>query len=156
MRQLAGVVLLILAGCVSPESNITMYPVTSGGTLGQHLESRSSAVVLVLDPADLVVCGNHVSRWMEWGREHPGQLLIVLSKVPSQADRKQLLLFRVRHDAVLQGSRKFARITTPHEYLVENGQVVLSEPVPVGSPESPLLKALERGQVAGMAKSRRT
>jgi hypothetical protein len=142
------------AGCGVPETDILRYPVESGGTLAQHVSRELPSVVLMLDPADIVVCGNHISRWMEWGRTNPGRLSIVLTRPPGAADRRQLLLFRVHPDAVLGRTSKYARVPTPFEYLIADGSVVLSEQVPVGSPESPLLIALERGQVAALLNAR--
>ncbi len=156
MRLVAGVVGLLLLGCISPETDLLEQPLTSGETLEARLPPLSPAVVLLFEPADLAVCGNHISRWMEWDRNHPGRLLIVLTRSPGPAERKQLLLFRVRPDAILRRSRRSGPIHTPSEYLIANGEVVLSEQVPAGSPESPILEAFERGQVAGLLKSGRT
>jgi hypothetical protein len=147
------VLVVLAAGCGATETNILNYPVASGGTLAQYVPKQSPSVILLLDPADVVVCGNHISRWTEWDRRNPGRLSIVLTRPPSEADRRQLLLFRVRPAAVLGTSRRYARVPTPYEYLVADGNVVLSEQVPVGSPESPLLKAFEQGQVAALLSS---
>jgi hypothetical protein len=146
-------VVVLAAGCGAPETNILDYPVASGGTLAQHVARQSPSVILLLDPADIVVCGNHISRWMEWERRNPGRLSIVFTHPVSEADRRQLLLFRVQPDVVLGTSREYARVPTPYEYLVADGKVVLSEQVPVGSPESPLLEAFEQGQVAALLSS---
>jgi hypothetical protein len=153
MRWFVTIVVLFLGSCASPERNILKYPLASGGTVGQNLPSRSPAVVLLIDPADIVVCGNHISRWLEWDRRNPGQLAIILTEPPTPDARRQLLLFRIRADGVLRRSRGFERVPTPYEYLVSHGRVVLSEQVPAGTPESPLLKAFERGQVAALLKS---
>lgn len=156
MRLVVGVVALVLLGCVSPETNLLEYPLTSGETLEEHLPALSPAVALLFEPADLDVCGNHISRWMEWDRTHPGHLLIVLTKIPTAAERKQLLLFRINPDGVLRRSRGFEPIPTLSEYVIADGEVVLSKQVPAGSPESPILIAFERGQVASLLKAGRT
>jgi hypothetical protein len=142
----------LVAGCGAPETSILNYPVASGGSLAQHVSRQSPSVILLLDPADIVVCGNHVSRWMDWDRRNPGRLSLVLTRAPSEAERRQLLLFRIVPDAVLATDHGYARVSTPYEYLVADGSIVLSEQVPVGSPESPLLRAFERGQVAALLK----
>lgn len=142
----------LVVGCGAPETNILNYPVVSGGSLAQHVSRQSPSVILLLDPADVVVCGNHISRWMEWDRRNPGRLSLVLTRAPGEAERRQLLLFRIEPDAVLATNRGYARVHTPYEYLVADGRIVLSEQVQVGSPESPLLEAFERGQVAGLLK----
>lgn len=149
---LAAVVALS-AGCSAPETNILNYPVVAGGTLAKHIAPQSPSVILLFDPSDIVVCGNHISRWLEWERRHPGQVFLVLTRAPSEADRKQLLLFRIKPDAVLGTARGYARVSTPYEYLVADGTIVLSEQVPVGIPESPLLNVFEQGQVAALLKS---
>jgi hypothetical protein len=152
-----GVLLAMLAmlatGCRTPETNILNYPVASGGTLMQHVSRQSPSVILLLAPADIVVCGNHISRWMEWDRQNPGRLSIVLTRAPSEVDRRQLLLFRIKPDVVLGTSQRYARVPTPYEYLVAEGRIVLSQQVPVGSPVSPLLEAFEKGQVAALLRS---
>lgn len=150
---LLAVLAMLATGCGSPETNILNYPVVSGGTLMQHVSGQSPSVILLLDPADIVVCGNHISRWMEWDRRNPGRLSIVLTRTPSEVDRRQLLLFRIEPDVILGTSRRHARIPTPYEHLVADGRIVLSAQVPVGSPESPLLKVFEEGQVAALLKS---
>lgn len=86
------------------------------------------------------------------GPAEPGAVSLVLTRAPGEAERRQLLLFRVVPDAVLATNRGYERVHTPYEYLVADGKIVLSEQVPVGSPESPLLEAFERGQVAGLLK----
>jgi hypothetical protein len=152
-RRALVAVATLAASCSPPETNVLNYPVASGGTLVQHVSRQSPSVILLLDPADIVVCGNHISRWMEWDRRNPGRLSIVFTRAPSEADRRQLLLFRIKPDVVLGTSRGYTRIPTPYEYLVVDGSVVLSEQVPVGSPESPLLRAFEEGQVAALLQS---
>lgn len=153
-RRIQLMVLAVLAAsCGAPETNILNYPVASGGTLVQYVPRQSPSVILLLDPADIAVCGNHVSRWMEWERRNPGRLSIVLTRTPSEVDRRQMLLFRINADAVLRASGKHAGVPTPYEYLVADGRIVLSEQVPVGSPESPLLRVFEQGQVAALLKS---
>lgn len=143
----------LTAGCSAPETNILNYPVASGGTLAQHVAAQSPSVILLVDPSDIVVCGNHISRWLEWERRNPGRVSLVLTRAPSEADRKQLLLFRIKPDVVLGTMKGYARVPTPYEYLVSDGNVVLSQQVPVGSPESPLLKVFEQGQVAALLES---
>ncbi len=147
------VLAVLAAGCSAPETNILNYPVASGGTLAQHVTAQAPSVILLLDPSDIVVCGNHISRWLEWERRNPGRVLLVLTRAPSEADRKQLLLFRIKPDAVLGTPRGYARVPTPYEYLAADGKIVLSEQVPVGAPESPLLKVFEQGQVAALLQS---
>lgn len=93
---------------------------------------------------------------MEWDRRNPNQLAVVLTRPPTPEDRRQLLLFRITPDAVLKPTRKFQHVPTPYEYLISDGKVVLSEQVPEGTPESPLLKAFEEGRVAALLRSGRT
>lgn len=145
---------LLALGCSSEQMDILSHPLDSGGSLDQQLSRSSATVVLAIDPTDFVTCGSHVSRWMEWGRKNPGRLSVVLTRIPDEADRKQLLLYRIRPDAVLKRSQAADRLPTPYEYLVANGRIVFSEQVSAGSPESPLLKAMETGQVAALLKSR--
>lgn len=144
---------MLATGCSAPETNILNYPVASGGILMQHVSRQSPVVILLLDPTDIVVCGNHISRWMEWDRRNPGRLSIVLTRAPSEVDRRQLLLFRIKPDVVLSTSRRYASVPTPYEYLMVDGRIVLSEQVPVGSPVSPLLEMFEQGQVAALLRS---
>lgn len=143
---------LLALGCSSAPMDVLSHPLESGGTLGQRVPRNSSSVVLVIDHNDVVTCGTHVSRWMEWGRANPGKLTLVLKEAPDEAARRQLLLYRINPDAVLRRSRAANRLSTPAEYLVMNGRVVFSEPVAAGTPVSPLLKAVEMGgeQVAGL------
>lgn len=150
MRHVLMAAAVLLAGCAAPETDILKHPLVSGETLAQRLPPRSPAVALLIDPADIVLCGNHISRWMEWDRRNPGHLAVVLTRPPTEPERKQLVLFRVRTDAVLRKTRRFEPVPTPYEYLVSDGTVVLSEQVAPGSPESPLLRAFEGGQAAAL------
>jgi hypothetical protein len=146
MQQLALIVGILLLGCSPQPVDILSHPLHSGRTLGEQLPADSSSVVLVIAQADLAVCGNHVSRWIEWRRSNPGRLSIVLKKAPDPAGQKQLLMFRIRPDAVLAASHAASELPTPHEYLVVHGRVVFSEAISAGAPESALLKAFEGGQ----------
>ena len=140
----AVLVILLMAGCSSAELDILSHPLTSGGTLSDRAGAANRAVVLLIRPSDSFTCGNHISRWMDWGRRHPGRFLLVFSRAPTEAERKQLLLLRIRPDAVLASSRTASRGATPYEYLISDSRVVHRGQVQPGVPESPLLIAMEQ------------
>lgn len=153
-RLLLLVVLLLFAACGRSGADILRHPLVTGGTLEDRVSSEAASVVLVIDAADIATCGNPISRWMEWGHRNPGRLSLVLKQIPDEAARRQLLLYRLQPAAVLSPSRAAERLPTPYEYLVEHGRVVFSQQVPAGTPESPLLVAMEEGQVATLLKPR--
>lgn len=145
---------LLLLACSHPEPDVLAHPLDSGGTLADRLSPQDSVVVLVIRPSDAFTCGSHISRWMEWGRTRRGQFLLVFSRPPAPAERRQPLLHRLRPDAVLASSRGAARTPVPHEYLITQRRVVISHAVQPGIPESPLLIAMEQGRVAELVHRR--
>lgn len=136
-------IVLLLAGCSSRDADILSQPVASGGTLADHA-SQDSSVILLIRPSDSFTCGNHISRWQEWGRKHPGRFLLVFTREPTDRERKQLLLYRIRSDAVLAAGRASDKSRTPYEYLITNRRVARAALVEPGVPETPLLSMMEQ------------
>lgn len=143
IRRLA-LILLLSVGCSSPEFDILSHPLASGGMLGDRVPAADRSVILLVRPSDAFTCGNHISRWMEWGRRHPGRFLLVFSRAPNPVEQKQLFLYRIRPDAVLGSSRTAGQTDTPYEYLVAGGRVAASERVQPGVPETRLLALMEQ------------
>jgi hypothetical protein len=144
MRICRAALFLLLIGCSPAELDILSHPLASGGTVADRKGEADRAVALLIRPSDVFTCGNHISRWLDWGREHPGRFLLVFSREPTEAERKQLRLFRIRPDATLVPSRAASRQAVPREYLISEGRVVRTGQVEPGVPESPLLIAMER------------
>jgi hypothetical protein len=154
--RLTGVVtiLIALAACTPGKPDILAQPLAGGGTLADRVDGVPFSAVLLIGPGDAFTCGNHISRWMEWGRKHPGRFLLVFDRSPTELEQQQLTLLRVRPNAVLAPGRARSRQLEPHEYIIRDRQVVVSHPVEPGTPETPLLKAVEEGRLAELVQGR--
>ena len=117
--------------------------------------SHPFAVVMIAKPSDVFTCGNNISRWMEWARHHPGQFSLVFDRPATPVELRQLVPFRIQPAGILAGAPR-GYGTGPEEFLVSQGQVVLTQAVEPGVPVSPLLKAVEQGQVAALLQGKRT
>ena len=140
---------LLAASCSRKDAGLLSYRLQTGaGSVVDLAAPNAFSVILLIEPADVFACGNHISRWMEWERRHPGQFVLLFSRAPRADEQRQLVIFRIRPDGILADGTSGPE--RPHEYLVSGGKVVLSQEVAPGSPDSPLLKAVEQGQVAGL------
>lgn len=95
------------------------WTLEGGGTVESHAAATGATVVLVVDPGDFSRCFVPLSRWVEWGRRHPGRLALLLSRPATESERRQLVRFRVRPDGVVTGA---ARRTSPAELLFVDGR----------------------------------
>lgn len=146
--------LVASAACSPGELDVLSQPLADGGTLADRVDSGKFTAVLVIRPEDAFTCGNHISRWVEWGRRHPGRFLLVFDRPPTEIEQKQLTLLRLRPDAILATGRARSRRGGPYEYIIRANQVVASHPVEPGTPETPLLNAVEQGRIAELLQGR--
>lgn len=89
--------LLLACGHAGDRTSIRLY---DGQTLGSRLRGVDSAVVLLWDPADCTSCGLLVNRWLEVRRQLPANVLLVLTRLPSEYERRDLVIHRIRPDGI--------------------------------------------------------
>jgi hypothetical protein len=147
-------VLVGIAACSPDTTDVLAQPLVDGGTLADRADHAAFNAVLLIRPGDAFTCGNHISRWMEWGRKKPGQFLLVFDRPPTEDEQKQLTLLRVRPDAVLAKSRARSRPSGPYEYIIQDNHIIASHRVEPGTPETQLLKTVEQGRVAELLQGR--
>jgi hypothetical protein len=153
MRFPSILCVLFLLACAAPPDDILSRRLQGGGTLADLARSHPFTVIMIVRPADAFTCGNSISRWMEWGRHHPGQFALIFDRPATSAEGRQLVPFRIRPAGIL--SSRMRPASGPQEFLVADGRIVLTQVVQPGIPDSPLLKAVEQGQVAALLQGSR-
>lgn len=148
MTRLRYIALGLAMGACSPaDARLESWPLESGGTIAGMAPAQEQVVVLLVAPSDFFRCANHISRWLEWSRSHPGRFRLVYTRPPTEGEGRQLSPYRVRVDATLRRTRAEPPGGTPYELLLSRGNVVYASRVSPGMPDSPLLRAMEEGQV---------
>jgi len=100
--------LLWLLGALGTMS-CSMFPrrfaLTTGESLSE-LVSGDSSVVAIFDPAACMACDNTLPDWFRWAETHPRRFALVLTRPPTPAEVKRMILRRVSPAGVLR--REFA------------------------------------------------
>jgi hypothetical protein len=113
--------LLALIACGQPE--LPDLPLTSGRTLGSLVAGRDSVTLILLDPGDCYVCDRRLARWLDVLRQRPDGVLLVLTRQPEALERRRLQLGRIRPDAILSPSLRYANLPHPSAYRFVAGVV---------------------------------
>lgn len=114
----------ILAGaCSNPDLALQDLPLKGGPALKEAVPVSGPAVVLIYDPADCFTCFNSLSEWIAWGRQHPENFLLIFTREPLPAERKQLSTYRIRAGGTL-ATRGSLGFNTPLEVLFLDRKIV--------------------------------
>jgi hypothetical protein len=113
--------LLAMVACGQPE--LPDLPLAGGRTLGALVADRDSVTVILLDPGDCSVCDPRLGRWLEVRRRRPDGVLLVLTREPEALERSRLQLGRIRPDAILGPSMRYANLPHPAAFLFVAGVV---------------------------------
>jgi hypothetical protein len=96
-----AVLCLVVTGCTEPTERLLDTQLTSGGDLRAALKSKDTAVALLLDPAECSSCDPLLRRWLAAQARQPEKILLVLTRTPSEHERRDLILRRIRPAGVL-------------------------------------------------------
>lgn len=125
--------LLLLAACRAPESDLLRMELADGSRVSAGFaEGEEERVVLLLDPSDCFDCYNVVWEWAEWSRANPGRLVVLLSREPTELERRNFAARRFVPDGVLR-SLDARALGTPSEFLVRRGEVLYESRGSVGA-----------------------
>lgn len=150
MRPLLIFAVVLAAACHREPDLPLSYRLQGGKTLAARTAGDRYVVAVLAQPSDVFSCGTVISNWVEWGRRHPGQFLLVFTRPPTLAEQRRLRLYRLHPDEVLDPRIRRLAGQPPLEMMINAGRVVVQGPLPPGLPESPLLTALERGRAPAL------
>lgn len=128
-----------ISACSRAPVPLSAAPLTEGGTVARLLPARGTTVALVVRPSDVFNCYQPLWAWNEWRRQHPGGVVLLFTREPTPEERRQLVLRRVRPDAVLAPGG-FRPAASPAEYVVARGRVVRATTGRFGTATANLLR----------------
>ena len=103
------VVLVLLAGtglsvmnCTSPPRSLGAARLTEGKTIGKMTGGTDSAAVILADPADCLSCNHPLYALLQARQSRRGVVFLVLSRAPTDFERRQLALQHMEPDAVIR------------------------------------------------------
>jgi hypothetical protein len=133
----------LLAGC-APRGSVPTVP--SDRDIAAYSRQDGVAIALVYEPAQCFSCFGALQGWVEWGRENPGRLRLLFTRAPSPEEQRQLAIYRIAPDAVLTEEQwpSAARLETPLEYLITDGQTRRVTPITSDSASTRLLTVLSK------------
>jgi hypothetical protein len=134
-----AVLCLVVTGCAEPTEGLLDTQLTSGGDLRAALQSSDTAVALLLDPAECSSCDPLLRRWIAAQARHPEKVLLVLTRTPSEHERRDLILRRVRPVGVLPKDLQ-QEASNPRALVWIRGQAIR---LTLLSEEGTLLTAIE-------------
>jgi len=77
----------------------------------------------VIDPNDVPACQNVLAGWLDWKVRSGEAFHLLLSRPPTDAERRILLTLGIRPNGVLRNGRSL-RGFTPAEFVVSDGGAV--------------------------------
>lgn len=135
----AAYVVLIIATLACGGPGVLEYELTDGRTVADLTADVDTSVVLVYDPADCLACDANAVRWNQARAETQHRVLLMLSRAPSETERRRLIAMRMAVDGILRPG-EWASLSTPSEFLIASGESIVS--THRGTGPSPLLQHL--------------
>lgn len=96
----AASILLLLIWTCAPASANAQWRLQGGGSILDELGNRGG-IALIIDPAEVFLCGSSVPIWLEWGRAEENRLLLVFSREPTASERYRLATVGIRRFMLL-------------------------------------------------------
>ena len=96
---------LSLVNCTADSRSIIAARLTEGSSIGGLVGDADSAAVVLADPADCLSCNYPLYTLLQARRYRAGVVYLVLSRLPSDVERRQLALQHIQPDAVMRDSR---------------------------------------------------
>ncbi len=121
-----------------------------GRSFTQLVANSDSVVVLLLDPEECLGCNPNFAAWMEWARNYPTRLALVLSRVPTPDEVRRLAALHVVPSGVLARTWRHA-IRSPHtpaEMLFVRGRLVVSARAELRGPMTILQRQITDAQIS--------
>lgn len=94
---------------VPSAAGILDAPLAEGGSVNTKIRATRSAVLLVYDPEACFTCDGVLARWSSYSRTAGEPLYLVLTQHPLEAQRLQLMAYRVEILGVLRHTPETAR-----------------------------------------------
>lgn len=102
----------VLAACDRPTpfaAGILDAALAEGGSVKTKIRATRSAVLLIYDPEACFTCDGVLARWTSYSRTTGEPLYLVLTQHPLEAQRLQLMAYRVEILGVLRHTPETAR-----------------------------------------------
>ena len=132
-RRLPGLQALLLVlllapsvGCASRPASVLDERLRGGQTIAELAAGDRPTVVLVYPPGYCFTCAPQIAQWQQYEREGRIRLAVVLAEEPSEADKRALVMRRIKVSGVLSSPPWRKASEMPREYLVEQGRVRLA------------------------------
>lgn len=142
MYRVGWVFLLVcsaLVACGEPPpstASILDAVLAEGGSINTKTRTTRPAVLLVYDPEACFTCDGVLARWSNYSRTVGDPLYLVLTQQPLEAQRLQLMAYRVEILGVLRHTQETARAEA---YLLRwNGRLEVADSA-VGIPDQTTL-----------------
>lgn len=110
---------LLLQSCNPATEDLIL---ASGDPLSRFASDIDTTLVLVYDPADCLSCYSAFSKWFAYKQAHPERVYLVLSREPTDAERKQFVAARIVIDGVLSKTTSIGQDLLPREILYIEGE----------------------------------
>ena len=120
-------IVVVVANCTSPaDSGLASLDKREITALSARMEPSA---FLLFDPHDCFTCGAQMGRWLDLRRHAPGQIKILVTRVPSPGELKALAARRIPIDGVVR--RKALRKEQPggHAFVYRAGNLLASGPL---------------------------
>ena len=128
-----------VSACARQGVPLPAAPLADGSTVARLLPAEGATVALVVKPSDVFNCYQPLWVWNEWRRHHPVGMVLLFTREPTPEERRELVLRRVRPDAVLAPGG-FHPAATPAEYVVTSNRVIRATTGRFGSATANLLR----------------
>lgn len=94
------IVMIFVAGCVG-DPDLLDIQTTDGHSVQSLAKGVGERVVLIFDPAESLSCLNALAAWKHWGEGDDRSMVLLLTRQPTDSERRGLRLAGVREDGVL-------------------------------------------------------
>lgn len=123
MRQLFQactlVVTLALIGCA--RDSVLDVPLASGADIRSLTRTADTTMVLVLKPEECFSCGVNASDWARFGATGVRETVLILTRQPSERERRELVLRRIRPSDVIAPQSR-SPVSTPYVAWIADGR----------------------------------
>jgi len=123
----AVVVAVVVTSCARP-SDSGLASIDRKG-ITEFSARIAPTAFLLFDPLDCFTCGAQIGRWLDLRRHSPGQIKILVTRVPSAGEQKALAARRIPIDGVIR--RNALRKDQPggHVFVYRAGNLLASGPL---------------------------
>jgi hypothetical protein len=129
------------SGCTTSAHRLTGVHVVDRQSLARLVGGRDSVAIIVADPGDCLSCNYPLYTLLQARRHRRGVVLLVLSRAPSEFERRQLALQHEQADVVLQSTSSGLQFKEPTIFTVVHQAV--SPPLTIVQAK-PFIRALLR------------